>query len=76
MHDGFPVTCKVCFSDDHRFLVEPACGATLAAIYSGTINKLQKEGKLGQVKDVFVVVCGGSGVTLESLRSWKTDFNL
>ncbi|KAK6192436.1 hypothetical protein SNE40_003905 [Patella caerulea] len=64
------------FADDHRYLVEPACGATLAAIYSNVIQRLQEEGKLGTVSNALVIVCGGSSVTLELLLKWKNDFNL
>lgn len=64
------------FSDDHRMLVEPACGATLAAIYCEVIPKLQKEGKLGPIKTVLLEVCGGSGVTIDALLKWKEQFNL
>lgn len=32
-------------ADDERVLVEMACGAALAAIYSGLIRRLQDEGK-------------------------------
>ncbi|KAK3085166.1 hypothetical protein FSP39_025343 [Pinctada imbricata] len=64
------------FADDHRMLVEPACGASLAAIYSNIIQKLQSQNKLGPVKTAFLLVCGGSGVTLESLQNWKQEFGI
>lgn len=32
-------------SDEERVLVEMACGAALAAVYSGIIRKLQDESK-------------------------------
>lgn len=63
-------------SDDHRMIVEPACGATLAAIYSDVIPQLQREGKLGAIKSAFVVVCGGASVTLSALDQWKQQFGL
>jgi L-serine/L-threonine ammonia-lyase len=47
------------FLDDHRILVEPACGAALAAVYGRAI-----EGPL------LVVVCGGAAVTAERLAEW------
>ncbi|KAL3857814.1 hypothetical protein ACJMK2_012448 [Sinanodonta woodiana] len=64
------------FSDDHRMLVEPACGASLAAVYGDTIKTLQNEGKLGPIKSALVIVCGGSSVTLSALEKWRHDFNL
>ena len=64
------------FSDDHRVLVEPACGASLAALYGDVIHNLQNEGKLGPVKSALVIVCGGSSVSLAQLQKWKVMFNL
>ncbi|MDA0748858.1 MAG: pyridoxal-phosphate dependent enzyme [bacterium] len=51
------------FVDDHRVLVEPACGAALAAVYG------QAEPLLDQAS-VLVIVCGGAGVSLELLQEW------
>ncbi len=53
---------KACraFADDHRFLVEPACGAALSLIYSD--NKA-----LHEYKSVLVIVCGGIGFTVKDL---------
>lgn len=51
------------FARDHRILVEPACGAALAVLYSG-LTKFSKG-------PVVVEVCGGSGVTIDLLREWK-----
>ena len=49
-------------------LVEPACGAALAAIYSDIIKKLQTEGKLGAVKTAVLIVCGGNSINLDQLE--------
>ncbi len=63
--------------DDHRILVPPACGAALAAIYSGTIPELQVAGKLPQkLDDIVVIVCGGSGVNVDTIYSWKKAYDL
>ena len=43
------------FAHDHRILVEPACGAALAALY-------ETPEAAGGVRTVLVVVCGGVGV--------------
>lgn len=51
------------FLDDHRVLVEPACGAALACAY-GRAPALRGRGP------VLMVVCGGAGVSLEMLRRW------
>jgi L-serine/L-threonine ammonia-lyase len=51
------------FLDDHRVLVEPACGAALAPVYG--------DGALPGDGPVLVVVCGGAAATLEALRGWR-----
>jgi L-serine/L-threonine ammonia-lyase len=54
------------FADDHRVLVEPACGASLAAVYAAHPLLRGRE-------PVLVVVCGGAGVTREQLARWDRD---
>jgi L-serine/L-threonine ammonia-lyase len=51
------------FLDDHRMLVEPACGASLAAVYEGSPA-------LEDAASVLVVVCGGATATLDQIREW------
>ena len=50
------------FLQDHRLLVEPACGAALALAYA--------PGALAQYQNVLVVVCGGATATLEQIQAW------
>ncbi|MEN3367474.1 MAG: L-serine/L-threonine ammonia-lyase [Burkholderiales bacterium] len=57
------------FADDMRTLVEPACGAALAVAY-------QNLPELAAFQRPLVVVCGGIGVDLAKLESWKTRFGL
>ncbi|MDT8297674.1 MAG: serine/threonine dehydratase family protein [Spirochaetaceae bacterium] len=52
------------FAEHHRFLVEPACGASLAVVYN-------HHEILRQAKTVVVIVCGGIGVDLDKLREWQ-----
>lgn len=52
------------FAHDHRLLVEPACGASLALIY-------EQFSILKQFNSIVVIVCGGSGVSLSLLQEWK-----
>jgi len=61
------------FAMDHRILVEPACGAALAAVYS---NRLRPQTLHNVEGPIVVEVCGGSGVNLELLQMWKTEFGL
>jgi len=57
------------FLDDHRLLVEPACGASLAVAYSPDHRQ-----KLSKFKKICFVVCGGGGVTLDILNEWRQKF--
>lgn len=52
------------FLADHRVLVEPACGAALAALY-------QNSALLADVQRPLVVVCGGATATLQQLELWR-----
>lgn len=54
------------FLDDHRLLVEPACGAALALAYG---RAAELEG-LGQV---LIVVCGGATATIDQIRAWNVN---
>ncbi|OXB71044.1 UNVERIFIED_CONTAM: hypothetical protein H355_000306 [Colinus virginianus] len=65
------------FLDDERMLVQPACGAALALIYSGRLQKLQREGRLqNPLGCVVLVVCGGSSITAALLRDLKSQLGL
>ncbi|CAN7940382.1 unnamed protein product, partial [Ixodes hexagonus] len=60
------------FADDHRMLVEPSCGATLAALYSGLAARLYAQGKLSRSGGpLVVVVCGGSAASLGAFQRWR-----
>ena len=52
------------FVDDHRILVEPACGATLSILYDQAIQ-------FKPADQVLVIVCGGAGITLETLQAFN-----
>lgn len=54
------------FADDHRVLVEPACGAALAVPYFH-VNLVT------EYRPVVVIVCGGAGVTRELLEKWDRE---
>src|SRR5512136_1458725 len=51
------------FADDHRVLVEPSCGAALAAGYFRAPALIDRD-------PVVIIVCGGVGVTRELLQGW------
>lgn len=67
--DGQAVDACLRFADDMRMLVEPACGAALAVAY-------QNFPELARFQRPLLVVCGGIGVDLAKLESWKTRFGL
>lgn len=72
--DKQAVSACLQFAEEERMLVEPACGASLAVIYSGLLREV-----LGEVREdmkVVVVVCGGSNVGLDLLVKYKQDFEL
>jgi L-serine/L-threonine ammonia-lyase len=51
------------FLVDHRVLVEPACGASLALAY-------ENSPALEPFKTVLVIVCGGATATVDQLKQW------
>lgn len=53
------------FVDDHRVLVEPACGAALANIYN--INQIES---LAKAESILVIVCGGVGISIDLLNDY------
>ena len=74
-HDITPVTVsdaatvRACrhFADDHRLLVEPACGAALSVIY----DKLDV---LKPYHRILVIVCGGIGMSIDLLHKYEQQF--
>lgn len=60
--DAVAACCR--FLDDHRILVEPACGAALSVVYQ-TCKVLESH------ENILVIVCGGVGVTLDQLIAWQ-----
>lgn len=61
--DRAAVAACVRFADETRRLVEPACGAALAAVYDDHVLAAR----------TLVVVCGGAAVTLELLETWRQE---
>ncbi|NXW95577.1 SDSL protein, partial [Alopecoenas beccarii] len=65
------------FLDDERMLVQPACGAALALLYTGRLQRLQREGRLRTpLGSVVVVVCGGASIQVAQLRALKSQLGL
>lgn len=71
--DAEAVGACVRFAEDHRLLVEPACGAALATLYADRLRGDLLAG-LPPGGAIVVEVCGGSGVNLDLLAAWKEEF--
>ncbi len=54
------------FADDHRCLVEPACGASLSIAY-------QRHRILEKANQIVIIVCGGIGINLEIMQTWRSS---
>ncbi len=65
--DASAVAACAQFLTDQRVLVEPACGASLAAVYENVPE-------LAAYQTVLVVVCGGATVTITQIQDWATKF--
>ena len=77
--DRAAVNACLKFADDHKMLVEPACGAGLSSIYSDVfvntthpLNIIMNENQ----QPIVLVVCGGDIVSLNLLLMWKDQFSL
>ncbi|WP_366928018.1 pyridoxal-phosphate dependent enzyme [Corallococcus exiguus] len=60
--DAAAVAASLRFLDEHRILVEPACGAALAALDTASPA-------LAAASRIAVIVCGGVTATVEHLRA-------
>jgi L-serine/L-threonine ammonia-lyase len=64
--DRAAVAACIRFLADQQMVVEPACGASLAAVYD-------RVPELDRFKSILVVVCGGSTATVEQLKQWERE---
>ena len=62
--DAEAIDACVQLADEHRCLVEPACGASLALAYS-------RPESLAGAETVVIIVCGGIGITLDKIEGWR-----
>jgi L-serine/L-threonine ammonia-lyase len=63
LSDSAAVSACLRFMDDHRVVVEPACGVSLALAYDAA-------GALAEFDHVLVIVCGGVTATVAQLQQW------
>jgi L-serine/L-threonine ammonia-lyase len=52
--------------NEHRVVVEPACGASVAALNSGVEP-------LRAARNILLIVCGGIGTNVDQLKRWSAD---
>lgn len=77
--DADAVMGSLRFADDARMLVEPACGAAICPAYNGQLRKCLGEGLTDEEwskKNVVLVVCGGSLVSLDLLRGYREKYGI
>ena len=70
------ISC-VRFADDARHLVEVSCGAALAPVYKGELRERLGRGLTDAEwaqKNIVIIVCGGSGVSLGILDQYVRDY--
>jgi len=75
--DAEAAMASVCFADDERILVEPACGVSIAPAYNDTLSTLlfPEFSKADFAKlNIVIVVCGGSKATLQILDEYKKTY--
>lgn len=61
--DEAAVLASLAVADEHRIVVEPACGAAVAAVLQRTLAPLR------QAAHVMVILCGGISMTYADLES-------
>lgn len=63
--DREAVSACVKFLDDHRVVIEPACGASLSLVYSDNAE-------IKGLQSVLVIVCGGATSTVGQIQEWSS----
>jgi L-serine/L-threonine ammonia-lyase len=66
--DAQAVAGSICLLE-HRLLVEPACGASVAALEKGAKA-------LAGAASALVIVCGGVGINANQLQRWGADYGV
>lgn len=64
--DDAAINACLNFADDHKFLVEPACGASLSIAYG-------QHAILETARRIVIIVCGGIGISLQQLQAWQAN---
>jgi len=75
--DRSAVESVIKFSEDHRILVEPACGAGLSVVYEKMeplMNILENSKE--KEPTIIVIICGGNMTNLTLIDGWKKQFSI
>lgn len=65
--DADAITASLRFLDDHRVVVEPACGAALSVAYERNLQALEG------CHNVVCIACGGATTTAEQMHKYLTS---
>ncbi|KAM0163369.1 hypothetical protein ACHAPF_007515 [Botrytis cinerea] len=75
--DAESVDGMVWMADEERILVESACGVSVAVATNGMLKKiLEEDGETVEGKNVVIVVCGGSNISLKTLAEYRERFGV
>ncbi|KAI0472113.1 tryptophan synthase beta subunit-like PLP-dependent enzyme [Xylariaceae sp. FL0804] len=77
--DAEAVKGSLALADEARLLVEVACGATVAPVYSGALRAALGAGlddAAWAARNVVLIVCGGSLVSLDLLAEYRERFGV
>ncbi|KXJ93302.1 tryptophan synthase beta subunit-like PLP-dependent enzyme [Microdochium bolleyi] len=78
--DADAVMGCVRLADDARVLVEVACGAAVCPVYNGDLRRCLGGEEVSDEewsrKNVVIVVCGGSNISLDILRGYKEKYHV
>lgn len=75
--DAEAAMASVRFADDERFLVEVACGVSIATVYGGHLRQILGRGMSDDQwsrQRIVVIVCGGNNVNLEILENYREKY--
>ncbi|RAL68080.1 hypothetical protein DID88_008799 [Monilinia fructigena] len=77
LSDAESVKGMVWMVDEERLLVESACGVSVAVAINGVLNGiLEEDGASVEGKNVVIVVCGGSNISLKTLTEYRERFGV
>jgi L-serine/L-threonine ammonia-lyase len=77
LSDAEAAMSSVRFADDERYLVEVACGVTIATVYGGhlrqTLGRRMSDDQWKRQR-IVLIVCGGNNVNLDILDAYRKKY--